>query len=333
MLLLVGRDRLRPVGIAEFTAYADMLCEQYITHKDALTRCRQIVADFAVIMTDTIAPVQYHTAVRLRDPDNSVLSLLWTLETVLYLDIKVWRTILWFHNASCGDIGTARKIKDMLVWYRYLTSCREMPLSINSGELSTTDLLIIQRTHEEICRLSKPLADMNSYSSIFNSIVGSPYQHSYFSYEADNKCLNIPSNETGRILHLHNGRRRAIGGDALTGLLQVVWTKTGRLFVDQSLQHLLVAPYVTNAAPFHEEPSFPAGDYALFHKETIVNQMVEYIGVSPSPSPVDAAPEQLLTLDPVHESDHEKCVQQTCCYADDFLLWSFQELLPRAILR
>jgi hypothetical protein len=45
MLLLVGRDRLRPVTITEFTVYADMLCDQYITHKDALTRCRQIVAD------------------------------------------------------------------------------------------------------------------------------------------------------------------------------------------------------------------------------------------------------------------------------------------------
>jgi hypothetical protein len=125
--------------------------------------------------------MQYHTALRLRDPNNIVSSLLWTLETVLYLDIKVWRTILWFHNASCGDTGTARKIKDMLVWYRYLTSCRGMLLSISSGELSTTDLLIIQRTHEEICRLSKPLADMNSCSSTLNSIIGSPYQHSYFS--------------------------------------------------------------------------------------------------------------------------------------------------------
>jgi hypothetical protein len=82
ILLLVGRENLRPVTITDFTIYADNLCTQYLSHKDAITRLRQIVADFAVIMTDSVAPVQYHTAIRLRDP-NDVSTLLWTLETVL----------------------------------------------------------------------------------------------------------------------------------------------------------------------------------------------------------------------------------------------------------
>jgi hypothetical protein len=247
----------------------------------------------------------------------------------------VWQTILVFHDASCADKETARKIKDMLVWYRYLTSCREMPLSIKSGELTNFNLIIIQRAHEEICRLSKPLVDINSYGSTLNSIMGfgDHYQYSYFSHDADIKCLNIPGGDKGIILHLHNGRKRAITGDAVTGLLQVVWTTMGRLFVDDTLRHLLVSPYVTNAAPYEEESSFPTADYALFHKEMIINELeaVREPTLPPSSNSAwSASPMgELLRLESVQETDHEKCVQQACCYTDDFLLWAFQELIPR----
>lgn len=347
LVKIVGRERISQDvnNIQDFMEYVKLLETRVLfTSQQASTRLKQYIADFLVILTGQCAPPNYGPAIHeYYDEDNSLNDIFWSVETILEKDVKIWRTITIFHNASSGYKRCGRKIREMIAWYKYFTSGKQQPICI-SESLHVNDLLLIQRTHEEICRLSKPLMDTMSYGSTCNTILRDKgtmpaciahknpisgqhyYKHSELLY-GDSKnmkkgLLHI-SSDIGIILTLHNGRARPLGRDAISGLLQVIWTKTGRLFMEPSLKYLLNVPYLQNEV--YDKPVQEYTDYdemGKFHREILLNRLVDA-------REEDKLPIQekcLLLLDPVNELDYERCTQQSLNYCEDFLLWAFTEI-------
>jgi hypothetical protein len=313
---------------------------------DALLRCRQILGDYIMIISNTIELAHDEWPSLIKDLDEAYEELysikycreIKSLSTQMNVDLRVWRSITPFLTDSCGWYRTARAIQGVIRWYRALA--KGDPIRSIHAPLTEKEFATCIRIHELHMMTYHPLTDVMTQGCMWDAIKSidpkNPLKHTLL--EPSRKMMKrdgifLISDENHNMAVLLGEKGKPVSGQHVSAVLQRMWEETGVLFHSSLTEFNLTAyieptPYLCDGGlrrprnQQHRGPGFLVRRFQALMK-LLVEQQDE------DEEEEEEEDKNLLILNPVTDIDQEGCAKDEQNAVSDILLNFLGELAKK----
>ena len=304
-----------------------------------ITKCKQFYAEYAVLLTQSFMsesniPVWLNNYISYEDifttlrifHDETCNNNLLNMEAIKYqlnADIECFNCVKDYIVTSSYSQNIHKNVLRMLEWFENL-SYKES-IDINKNSVPIHDLIFFMLLHEETMVRQKPLDDIHSKATLWNvcannenrilkysriSDVG--HTEGYFAYSE--------YEGTTYYLLLCNDKKKNITINETNGILQLIFSRLGKMYKDSRINHEYLHPSFTyNEKFFH----FSSLSNSTTGTGQVIRRMIDLLSTKVDPTQSSNSNCEFIDrLPEVQNEDYEFYQTNYQNNIIDFLLWA-----------